>query len=403
MDLNRVKSAPLADPEYDVVVVGARAAGAATAMLLAQRGARVLVIDRSAEGSDTLSTHALMRAGVLQLRRWGLLDRVMAAGTPAIRHTAFHYGNVVTNVTLKPVAGVDALFAPRRTVLDPLLVDAARQAGADVRIGVSMVDLLHDDDGRVAGVVAQGPDGPPVAVRATVTVGADGLHSRTARLVQAPVERRGRHGTAVVYGYVDGLERHSYRWFFQRGVSTGVIPTNEGAACVFVGTTPSRFRREIAPDVNRGFRQLALEAAPELAAAPGFANHVGRLRSFPGAAGVMRKPWGPGWALVGDAGHFKDPLSSHGITDALRDAELLTDAIEQSLIDRRAEHDAMSAFHDTRNALSIGLFDASDRLASHAWDGETVEPLLRAMSAAMTDEVAMLAERDLCGALADAV
>jgi 2-polyprenyl-6-methoxyphenol hydroxylase-like FAD-dependent oxidoreductase len=169
------------EPEYDVVVVGARAAGAATAMLLAQRGARVLVVDRSSEGSDTLSTHALMRAGVLQLRRWGLLDRLIAAGTPAIRHTAFHYGNVITNVTLKPVAGVEALYAPRRTVLDPLLVDAARQAGAEVRFGASMTDLLRDPHGRVTGVVVTGPDGSRVPVRATVTVGADGLRSRTAR------------------------------------------------------------------------------------------------------------------------------------------------------------------------------------------------------------------------------
>jgi menaquinone-9 beta-reductase len=268
-------SVPSPSERYDAVIVGARCAGAATALLLARQGLRVLVVEKRSYASDTLSTHALMRAGVLQLRRWGLLDRVMAAGTPAIRHTAFHYGNVVTNVTLKPVAGVDALFAPRRTVLDPLLVDAARQAGADVRF-----------------IVVQGPDGPPVAVRATVTVGADGLHSRTARLVQAPVERRGRHGTAVVYGYVDGLERHSYRWFFQRGVSTGVIPTNDGAACVFVGTTPSRFRREIAPDVNRGFRQLALEAAPELAAEPGFARPCPASRTMSGGCARSRAPPG---------------------------------------------------------------------------------------------------------------
>jgi 2-polyprenyl-6-methoxyphenol hydroxylase-like FAD-dependent oxidoreductase len=182
-----------------------------------------------------------------------------------------------------------------------------------------------------------------------------------------------------------------------------VIPTNDGVACVFVGTTPDRFRREVAPDVNQGFRMLAHESAPELASRPGFDHIAGRLRSFPGEPGFMRTPWGPGWALVGDAGHFKDPLSSHGITDALRDAELLADAIEATLTDPLDEREAMSVFHDTRNALSIGLFDAADALASHAWEADTVEPMLRAMSAAMTDEVTMLAERDARDLLAGGV
>ena len=111
-------------PHYDAVIVGARAAGAATAMLLARAGLRVLVVDRSRYGADTLSTHALMRGGVLQLHRWGLLDRVVDAGTPPIRHTTFHYATT-SIITIKPSHGVDALYAPRRTLLDPVLVDAA--------------------------------------------------------------------------------------------------------------------------------------------------------------------------------------------------------------------------------------------------------------------------------------
>src|SRR5438445_616320 len=130
------------DTHYDVVVVGARCAGAATAMLLARNGLDVALVDRApAAGTDTLSTHALMRAGVIQLQRWGLLDQVVAAGTPAIRRTVFHYGDAATTVALKPFGGVDALYAPRRTVLDPLLVDAARDAGADVVFGMSVTGV----------------------------------------------------------------------------------------------------------------------------------------------------------------------------------------------------------------------------------------------------------------------
>src|SRR5262245_25194134 len=131
-------------PRYDAIIVGARVAGAATAMLLARAGMRVLVVERSAPGSDTLSTHALMRAGVMQLHRWGVLDRVVKAGTPPIRKTTFHYGSEVFSVAIKERDGVDALYAPRRTVLDAALAGAAREAGADVVHRATVTGLLYD-------------------------------------------------------------------------------------------------------------------------------------------------------------------------------------------------------------------------------------------------------------------
>src|SRR5262245_66498210 len=127
---------------YDVVIVGARAAGAATALLLPRQGLRVLVIDRGRYGSDTLSTHALMRGAVFQLHRWGLLDRIKALGTPAIRSASFHYGDDVLEVPVKPRDGVEALYAPRRTVLDQLLVDAATEAGVDTMFGVRVTEMI---------------------------------------------------------------------------------------------------------------------------------------------------------------------------------------------------------------------------------------------------------------------
>src|SRR5215475_7522309 len=98
------------EPRYDAVIIGARCAGAATALLLARSGAKVLVVDRQADGSDTMSTHALMRGAVVQLNRWGLIPGVTAAGTPAIRSTTFHYGDEAINVDIKPEHGVDCLF-----------------------------------------------------------------------------------------------------------------------------------------------------------------------------------------------------------------------------------------------------------------------------------------------------
>ncbi len=126
-----------------MIIIGARVAGASTALLLARAGLHVLVVDRARRGSDTLSTHALMRGGVLQLWRWGLADRIVAAGTPPVRRVTFHYGAESLPITLKSYAGVDALYAPRRTVLDALLVDAAEETGAHFRFGLAMTDLVH--------------------------------------------------------------------------------------------------------------------------------------------------------------------------------------------------------------------------------------------------------------------
>jgi len=132
---------------YDVVIAGARCAGAATALLLARQGARVLVLDKSRYGTDTLSTHALMRGAVVQLHRWGLLPAVAGAGTPPVRSTAFHLADAVTTIAVKPKHGVEALYAPRRRVLDAILADAARSAGADVRFGASLTGLRRDGPG----------------------------------------------------------------------------------------------------------------------------------------------------------------------------------------------------------------------------------------------------------------
>src|SRR5512133_2261028 len=226
-------------PSYDAVVVGARAA------------LRVLAIDRGRAGADTLSTHAIMRAGVLQLRRWGLLDAVVAAGTPPVRAATFHYGDELLRVEVKPKDGVDALYAPRRTVLDPLLVEAARAVGARVEHEAALTGLIHDAAGQVRGAALDLGDGEPVQVEAGLVIGADGLRSRVAALAGAPAERAGRHATAVIYGYWAGLAGDGYRWYYRPGASAGVIPTNDGAACVFAAMPAGRYAAEAAGGLER--------------------------------------------------------------------------------------------------------------------------------------------------------
>jgi len=372
------------NPRYDVVVAGARCAGASTALLLARMGLRVLVVDPARRGSDTLSTHALMRPGVMQLHRWGLLEAVRAAGTPPIRETSFHYGGAAVTVSIKPRDGVDALFAPRRTLLDSVLADAAVDAGAELAYRHSMVDLLRSADGRVRGATIAAPDGGRVEVAADLVIGADGLRSRVAQLAGAGFSYEVRHRTAVVYGYWKGMSLPGFNWHYAPGVSVGVIPTNDGETCVFVSIPPARFEAQRALGLEALFADALREAAPGLAARTARGVRAGRLRGFAGTPGFLRRSAGPGWALVGDAGYFKDPLTAHGISDALRDAELLARAACEGT------DAALVRYEQTRNELVRPLLDVTDLIASFEWDLESVKDLHLELSREMNREVDFL-------------
>ncbi|MDV3220193.1 NAD(P)/FAD-dependent oxidoreductase [Intrasporangium sp.] len=372
---------------YDVVVVGARVAGAATALLLARSGLRVLVLDRAKSGTDTLSTHALMRGAVLQLTRWGLLDRVIAAGTPPVQRVTFRYAGEVVPVEIKPSFGVDALYAPRRTVLDPILVNAAAESGADLCFGVAVSDVEREASGRVTGVLGRRRDGRGFRARARLVVGADGIRSTIAERVLAPVERIGTGGGATTYGYWPGLGTEGYEWNFRPDAASGIIPTNDDLSCVFASATPGR--------IGRGgpapLLEILAETDPEMASRLATTSPP-PMRTFTGCRGYVRRPWGPGWALVGDAGYFKDPLSAHGITDALRDAELLTRAVVSMLVDGADERDALGSYQATRDALSSSLFQVTDIIAGHRWTDRQIGDLLLRLNAAMADELDLLAE-----------
>jgi flavin-dependent dehydrogenase len=371
---------PLQGP-WDAVVAGARVAGAATAMLLARQGARVLVVDPARPGSDTLSTHAIMRAGVLQLHRWGLLDRVRAAGTPRIEVTSFHYGSEEISIPIKPRDGIDGLYAPRRTVLDPILVGAAREAGAHVAHGWSAVGLLGGPPERVRGVRLRSADGSTIDVNTPLVIGADGMRSRIARLVGARTTRSIPHATATVYGYVPDLGIDAFAWHFGPERGMGTIPTNGGDTCVYAGMRPDHLLAGREHGLEALFHDTIRSLSPELAERIAERAAYTKLRAFAGAPTFLRESWGPGWALVGDAGYFKDPLTAHGITDALRDAELL------ALAAAEGTDAALAAYEARRDELSRGLMDVTGRIASLDWELGELQDLHRELSRQMQREV----------------
>jgi flavin-dependent dehydrogenase len=368
----------------DAVIVGARCAGAATALLLARAGARVLLVDKGVYGSDTTSTHALMRGAVLQLHRWGVLPAIIAAGTPPVHSTTFSYPQQDVVVPIEPRFGVTALYAPRRALLDRVLVDAAVDSGAEVSYDVRMDGVMVDNHGRVRGITAVS-GGTRHRIEADIVIGADGLHSTVAKHVCAPLVVEGRHSAGVLYSYWEKLPLDGYYWRFQAGASMGAIPTNNGATCVFAAVPSARFRSEIQGDASSAYRRLIREVSPVFDARLDDARQVEAIRGFGGHPGFIKRSTGDGWALVGDAGYFKDPATAHGITDALRDAELLARAVV------KGTSAAFADYETTRNDLSHRMFEVTDEIASCAWSDAEVQSLHRAFSSEMSREVRALA------------
>ncbi|WP_192256096.1 NAD(P)/FAD-dependent oxidoreductase [Mesorhizobium silamurunense] len=374
---------------YNAIIVGARCAGASTALLLARAGLKVLVIERRPYGSDTLSTHALMRAAVLQLSRWGLLAPLLKAGTPPIETTTFHYGDEEITIPLDGGPDLPGLIAPRRTVLDRILVDAARKAGAEFLHDMAVGDLFADTRGRVRGVEIRGAGRAALRVSADIVVGADGIGSLVAKCCDAEVLRQGAVSAAHVYGYAPVEPGAGYHWYFRDGIAGSLIPTNDGMACI-VASVPTRLFDQRFRIGHAGARMEVLEAlSPALAAQADRAAKDARLQAFRGVPGYIRQAYGPGWALVGDAGFFRDPITAHGISDALRDAEGLARAVLDG------SDAAFTAWQRERDVFASQILDATDAVAGFDWTLADIGERHRRFSAVMKAEVQALAEREM--------
>ncbi len=377
--------------ESDVVVVGARCAGAATAMLLGRLGYRVTVVERGRIPSDTLSTHGLARGGVVQLARWGLLDQVLASGAPALRQVVFRTGDVEEIRTVKPRAGVDHLVAPRRYILDSILTDAATAARATIHTGLTATGVLHTDDGRVRGVRARRTDGTSVRLPAKVVVGADGVRSRVAGLVGSTVRERHPVDSAAFYAYVGGLPSHRLEFHigqFADGRTgyAGVFPTHHGRACVWVCCPAARVRGLRGGAVEPFLRLLAT-VSPTLAARARAGQIMLPVHGTLRLPNHIRRATGPGWALVGDAGYHRDPITGHGITDAFRDAELLTRAVDEHL---RGDAADLSGYETARDAALRETFDLTCAMSRYPGLDEFVA-LQKRLSRALEAEADLFA------------
>jgi len=356
---------PTSRHEHDVIVVGARCAGAATARLLAARGHDVLVLDRTVMPSDTLSTHGLARGGVVQLSRWGLLERLVADGAPPVRTVSFSGPGGLVERPVKDSAGVDFLLAPRRSRIDALLVEEAGAAGAEVRLGVTVDGIRRDSDGRVVGVEARERGADPTLLRARHVVAADGLRSTLAPALGARTSSSFRTGATLFYAYVADIGCRGYEFHIGPGAFAGVFPTHDGDACVWL-SRPDRLygdvRRARGGRADRWTTMLT-EVAPDLGERVRAGRITSPIRGCVNPPNYVRQAWGHGWSLVGDAGCHRDPITGHGMTDAFRDAELLADALDPVLLGDLPEATSLAAYEQARDLALADTYRLTRALA----------------------------------------
>jgi flavin-dependent dehydrogenase len=345
---------------YDVIIVGARVAGSATALLLARRGLKVLVLDRATFPSDTLSTHQVQVPGVARLARWGVLDQILAAGTPVTRNVRFDQGEAVITGRFPGYDGVDFMCSPRRTLLDKALVDAARAAGAEVRENFTVDELLQDA-GTVTGVRGREKGSPAVTEQARLVIGADGKHSAVAEAVQARTYRTKPTQSLAYYTYWEGVPASGGAMYGRPGCAIGAWPTNDGLLMTYLAWPIARFS-EFRRDVEGNFlRTLDTVGLGDRVRA---GRRVERFRGTPDLPSYFRQPHGSGWALVGDAGLLLDPITGQGIGHAFRDAELLTDAVADGLAGIRPLDKALGQYHRARDKAARPMYDFTARIAA---------------------------------------
>jgi 2-polyprenyl-6-methoxyphenol hydroxylase-like FAD-dependent oxidoreductase len=341
---------------YDAIVVGARCAGSPTAMLLARRGYRVLLVDKATFPSDTMSTHLLHPPGVAALKRWGLLERLQETGCPPIETYSYDFGPLTISGSPRPVEGIRAAYCPRRIVLDQLLVEAAVEAGVEFREGF-VVDEVTAGDGAVTGIRgrAKGSDG--VSERATVVVGADGKHSIVAKTVEPEQYNEQPAFLAQYYAYWSDLPMDGFEVTVRAESSRGwaAVPTHDDLTVLPFAWPRPEFEANRS-DIEGNFFK-ALELRPEFAERVHAATRESRFLGTVELAGYFRKPFGPGWALLGDAAYHKDPITAMGINDAFRDAELVACGLDEVLSGRRTHDEAMGAYQEARDQAASPVYD----------------------------------------------
>jgi len=368
----------------DVLVAGAGVAGAATALLLARAGLSVLVVEARPRDHRPGFVLPIQRPGVALLADWGLLDALQRAGVPTLSQSAFCYGDRCTTIRSQPQHGVEGPLAVDQPLLDRVLRTAAERAGARFFDAHALKHVLRAR-GRVRGAAVVNAQREAIEISASWIVGADGVASTVAHLVGAPLQREGSYATSTIAAEFEGLECPGARWHFRSGLAGGAMGLRGNRTLAFVSASSrlyrERLRRDLAASLYDGIEQLSRSLGGQLASA----HRVGTFFGGSEHVAYARRPVGPGWLLVGDAGAFTDPIVGHGLTAALRDAHLAAAAICEG---------STTAFAEARDAMDDEIAAIGERIASFRWSLDELPLLHLRLADALRRQARWLAPED---------
>ncbi len=363
---------------YDAIIIGARCAGAATALLLARKGHRVLLVDRATFPSDTLSTHLLKSLGVAALERFGVLQALLRkSDCPPITSLSVDYSDFSVEGKIPAFGGVGCDFCPRRIELDQLLIDAAAEAGAHFRDAFH-ADRLVWNGNRVCGIHAHTSTGQAVCESARIVIGADGFGSPLARAVGAVCSDERPPKACQYYTYWTDLPLQGGEIYLREGCAIAAFPTSGNATCVLVGRRANEFGAFHADVEGTYFKTIRL--APRFAERLSTAKRQAPFRGIAGRPSYVRKPFGEGWALVGDAGLYQDPFTAHGMTQAFLDAELLSVALARGFRGDAPMTVALAGYERERDEAARPMYEFTDQIAAFRMPSPKVNQLLRVVS-----------------------
>jgi flavin-dependent dehydrogenase len=339
---------------YDAIVVGLRCAGAPLAMLLARKGYRVLGIDRANFPSDTMSTHFLWPRTTAMLAAWGLLARLAQTGCPPIESVTLDVGPISIRGRPDAVDATEIMYCPRRNVLDTMLVEAAREAGAELREGTTFTDLVWRND-QVIGVETTARDGRRRVDHAAIVIGADGLWSRVARSVGAMTEIQQESQSCAYFTYWTGVPTDGVEFYRRHGRVILVFPTHHDQTCIYVGW-PYAETAAYRADVTACYL-ATLDSAPDLARRVAAGCQAQAFKGTNKLPNYYRRAWGNGWALVGDAAYHRDPITGMGIGDAFLGAQLLAEAFDAAMQSRTPIESALAGYQEQMHSRTRPVFD----------------------------------------------
>jgi len=361
---------------YDVIVIGARCAGAVTAMLLARQGHRVLLIERGLIPSDVHQGHFIHKQGPRLLAEWGLLGKVVATNCPPITTHLTDFGDgplIGRNIRVGQVAWG---YGPRRRQLDQVLVDAAIEAGAEFRPNFLVESVLWNGR-RVQGIRGrQRHRGVSCTEKAHITIGADGKNSAFAGAVGAPSYEETPSLTCWYFSYWSGVPTEGFEMYLPGKRAIFSFPTNDNLFAIFIAWPVEEFH-SVKADIEGQFMRV-VDLVPGLAERVRCGRREERFYGTADLPSFLRCPCGPGWALVGDAGCHKDPFMALGICDGFRDAKFLATAVHEGLGRRNSLDEALVRYERRRNDATMA--DYRENIAGASFNPMPVELLqLRAV------------------------